>query len=906
MLFQHINRHADKHRKRVYLVLVVIIGFSFVIWVTPRGCDDLGGPNAGRRIGKVFGKSVTQGEFLSASQRAKLGNLISTGQWLGDGGGAEEQLKALTMQRLMAMREAQRLGIDAVSPEEFQAFVKKQFTQNGTFDAEQLTNFRNNITRSLGLTGAEFDLAFKENIVITRLEARAVGGIVASPAEVRDAFDQAHETFTVTHAEVKIDAAAKGEPAEAELEAYFAAHQQDLRLPEGKVARLAALPIPADFSAVEIPEAQIKAQYERLKEGPYKDKALDAVREEIRERLARTEVRSMTSAKARLFLDELAKRPEGETHEALLERFAKLAESYGATVTDTPAILPGDVEIAGFEAFRFLGGVVRDLGPDAPISANPLPGMDQVALLVLKEVVPGEAPETLDQVRDQVVEAVLNEKGKAFFTEKILPHADKVAGLRSTDELIRQELEKVESQGYEEQYRVYFETLSFVNRYLQPGFKPEQRTAWIAEFLSADVIEQAAAKITAAQVESFYKGSPEYHQPESRVSQILVTVPAAADDETRAARRKLAEELLARVREKGETFADVARTGSQDRATSAKGGDMGFAPIGQRPREYEEALAKLEVGEMSDLVETRTGFAILMLTDRRDERPFDEDLAKDIRSRLEDQEAKLIIQDQAAEFADEVAAAFGKIVADSDEARLEASRTMFAELAAKKKIELIKVDTPFAQNESIGSRIGPQRNLAKAIFDLDPSLPFTAAIDGETRQYVAMLDGVDPGRFYDLAKEAEIVLPKLRQAARQEIARDTARAEAAALHTAWQAALAEGKTPDKLNEIELKTTAPFSNMAPDQSLPNRMEVMKAIASHTSATLLEPIEHDGGFVVARLDARTLPAEEAFTQEAKEQQERQLLQAKTVATINAYYKNLEAQAGLELFDQPFSLR
>ncbi|MDX9978557.1 MAG: peptidyl-prolyl cis-trans isomerase [Lentisphaeria bacterium] len=905
MLFQHINRHADKHRKRVYLVLVVIIGLSFVVWVTPRGCNDPGGPNAGRRIGKVFGKPVSQGEFLSASRRANLGNLISTGQFLG-GGEGEEQLRALTMQRLMAMREARRLGIDAVSPEEFQAFVKKQFTRDGAFDAEQLTNFRNNITRSQGMTGAEFDLAFQENIVIARLEARATAGLVVSPAEVRDAFDQAHETFTVSYAEVAVDTAAKGEPADAELEAYFAAHQKDLRLPAGKVARVASLPIPADLSAVAIPEEKIKEQYERLKEGPYKEKTLDEVRAEIRERLAHAEVRVQTSTKVRLFLDELAKRPEGETQEALLERFGKLAESYGATVKDTPAIQPGDSEIPGFEGLRSLGGAVRSLAPEAPVSAHPLFGMNQFALLVLKEVIPGQVPETLAQVRDQVVEAVLTEKGKAFFAEKILPQADKVAGLRSSDELVRQELDKVKNLGYEEQYRIYFETLSFVKRFVEPGFKPEQRTAWIAEFSSANVIEQAAAKITAAQVEDFYKGSSEYHRPETRVSQILVTVPADADDETRAARRKLAEELLARVREKGEAFADVARTGSQDKASAAKGGDLGYAPAGQRPKEYEEALAKLEVGEMSDLVETRTGLAILMLTDRRNERPFDEDLAKEIRSRLEDQEARLIIQDQAAEFADEVAAACEKIVADTDAARLEASRKLFAELAAKKSIELIKVDTPFAQNESIGPRIGPQRDLSKAIFELDASLPFTAAVDGKTRQYVALLDSVDPGRFYDLEKEAEIVLPKLRQAARQEIAREAARAEAKALREAWLAALAEGKTLDKLAETEIKTTAPFSKMAPDQSLPNQMEVVKAVAGHASGTMLDLIEHDGGFMVARLDARTLPAEEAFTKEAREQQERQLLWAKSSAAINAYYKNLEAQAGLELFGQPFSLR
>jgi peptidyl-prolyl cis-trans isomerase D len=514
-------------------------------------------------------------------------------------------------------------------------------------------------------------------------------------------------------------------------------------------------------------------------------------------------------------------------------------------------------------------------------------------------------------VRDQVVEAVLTEKGKAFFTESILPHADEAKGMQSTDGFIREAMEKTEGQPYEERLRVYMATRSFVDRYIQPGFKPEQRTAWVAEFLSADVLDQAAAKVTDTQIEDYYKGNPQYHQPETRASQILVTVPATADDATKAARRKLAEELLARVREKGESFADVARTASQDRATSPKGGDLGYAPVGQRPKDYEDALAKLEVGEMSEVVETRTGFAILMLTDRRDERPFDKELAEEIRGELERQEARQMAQDQAAEFADEVAAAFEKATAELGEtadsaAYLEAVRKVFAEVAEKSKVELIKVDTPFAPGEAIGQRVGQQRALSAAIFELDPTMPFTSAVDGNTRQYVAMLDSIDPGRLYDLEKEAELVLPKLRLAARQEIAREAARAKATALREAWLAELAEGKAPVKVNDVELTTAAPFSQAQPDYSLPNRAEVEEAIADHTSGTMLDLIEHDGGFMVARLDARALPADEAFTDEARKQQESQLLRLKTSAAIGALYKRLEEQAALELFGEPFSLR
>lgn len=914
MLFQHINRHADKHRKRVYIVLVVVIGLSFVVWVTPRGCDDLVGPNANRRIGRVFGQAVTQGEFLKASQRADVGNFLATGQWLGGGGGGNEQLTALTMQRLMALHEARTLGLAAVAPEEFQAYVKSRpvFQTDGRFDGEKLANFRENVTRGLRMTGTEFDLAFKENIAIERLEARASQGIVVSPVELRDAFNHARETFAIRYAEVKLDAVEQGEPAEAELAAHFAAHRENLRLPEGKTLRVARFPAPTDLAAIEVDEARIDQIYEGQKDTAYQGQTLEEARPKIREQLARSEARNQAIAAARAFREELVNRPEGETHAALLERFAQLAESHGATVADTPPIRPGDTTVPGFEGMFALAREAQNLEVDGNPIGNPRPMPDGGFVPVLVEVVPGGVPETLAEVREQVVEAVLAEQGKAIYAEHILPHAEQVKGLETVEGLAERAWHESEGKSTEERIKAYWDTLALVNRYLKPAFKPEQRTAWVVEFRadSPAVLEAAAAKITEERVRDHFKSNPDYHRHETRASQILVTVPRDADEEARAALRQQAEELLARVRA-GEPFADVARAESQDQLSSAKGGDLGFAAAGVRPRDIEAALAELEVGEMTEVVEIRTGFAIFLLTDQRDGREF-ADVANEIRQRLRNEEARLIAQDEAADFADEVAAGFEQALAElgedaEDGAYFAAARDVFAAMAEETGVPLIRADTPFARDEQqIHPRIGRQESLVQRLFDLAPNFPFSTVADEGNRQFVAMLGSVSPGRFYDLETEADILRPKLVQLARQETARAAARAEAEALRESWLAALAEGDSPEEINDIPLTASKPFSRREPDYAIPHLREIMDAVPSHAAGTMLEPIAHDRGFVVVRLENRTLPPDEAFTDEARQEHERQLRQTKANAAVDALYKRLEEQARLEFFGEPFSLR
>ncbi|MGH9882176.1 MAG: peptidylprolyl isomerase, partial [Pyrinomonadaceae bacterium] len=82
-------------------------------------------------------------------------------------------------------------------------------------------------------------------------------------------------------------------------------------------------------------------------------------------------------------------------------------------------------------------------------------------------------------------------------------------------------------------------------------------------------------------------------------------------------KRSQAEDVLKRVRA-GEDFAKLAQEFSTD-GSKDKGGDLGWFGRGQMVPEFEQAAFALKPGEVSEIVETKFGYHIIKLDERRTE-----------------------------------------------------------------------------------------------------------------------------------------------------------------------------------------------------------------------------------------------------------------------------------------------
>jgi peptidyl-prolyl cis-trans isomerase C len=151
----------------------------------------------------------------------------------------------------------------------------------------------------------------------------------------------------------------------------------------------------------------------------------------------------------------------------------------------------------------------------------------------------------------------------------------------------------------------------------------------IQQFIDTHIVQKAT--VSDQEIKAFYESSPGlFKQPEQvRASHILIKVEPQADESKKAAARKKIEEIQHRV-QKGENFAALAKEFSQG-PSSAKGGDLGYFGQGQMVKPFEEAAFAIIPGDVSDIVETRFGYHLIKVIERKSQTTI---AFEDIKDRL--------------------------------------------------------------------------------------------------------------------------------------------------------------------------------------------------------------------------------------------------------------------------------
>ena len=153
--------------------------------------------------------------------------------------------------------------------------------------------------------------------------------------------------------------------------------------------------------------------------------------------------------------------------------------------------------------------------------------------------------------------------------------------------------------------------------------------------------------ISADESKQYYTANPQlFQQPgEIRASHILIKLDPAADEAKKAEAQTKIKMIQQKLRN-GEGFAELAKASSEG-PSSVNGGDLGFFKRGQMVKPFEDVAFALEPNEVSDIVQTRFGYHIIKLVEKKPERKIG---YEEIQKRLEEHLKQKKVQEQVGSY----------------------------------------------------------------------------------------------------------------------------------------------------------------------------------------------------------------------------------------------------------------
>ena len=158
--------------------------------------------------------------------------------------------------------------------------------------------------------------------------------------------------------------------------------------------------------------------------------------------------------------------------------------------------------------------------------------------------------------------------------------------------------------------------------------------------------------VTEEEKRAFYDSNADaMRQPaQFRAAHILIQVASDASPEEKEAARTKAESLRSMI-EMGQDFGELAARNSGDPGSKGNGGELPWMSQGQTVPPFEAAVSALEPGELSDVVETRFGYHIIKLLERRESGTLS---YEEVEKRIEDYLMRISLQKRVEAKVDEL------------------------------------------------------------------------------------------------------------------------------------------------------------------------------------------------------------------------------------------------------------
>jgi len=216
-----------------------------------------------------------------------------------------------------------------------------------------------------------------------------------------------------------------------------------------------------------------------------------------------------------------------------------------------------------------------------------------------------KAPEPA-RMRKDVLERLINERAQLQYAAE--------SGVRADDEAI-----DLAEQSMARQNQI--DVTELRSRMAKMGVGPAKlRTELRDQVLLSRLRERdidSKIKITDQDIDQYLadlqRSNPDPFVQDINLAQLLIALPENASEQTIAQRYAQAQKLLQRLRQ-GEDFAALVQQYSA--ADRKQNGEMGLRHADRYPVAFVQAVQKLDVGGVSDIVRTNAGFHILKLLER--------------------------------------------------------------------------------------------------------------------------------------------------------------------------------------------------------------------------------------------------------------------------------------------------
>jgi len=238
----------------------------------------------------------------------------------------------------------------------------------------------------------------------------------------------------------------------------------------------------------------------------------------------------------------------------------------------------------------------------------------------------GRAKEQLLQMGRPVSDAQLSEMRKRMLDNliayELLYQESKKQGVKVTDAAVDEKISELKKQYPDE---AEFKQMLSGSNLTEADLKFHmERGIAIEQLVNQKIVQKIT--VTDKEIRTFYDSNLDrFKQPEQvQASHILIKVDPEANESEKAKARKQLETIQKKVK-KGEDFGALAKEHSGC-PSSTQGGDLGYFGRGQMVKPFEDAAFALEPGQVSDIVETRFGYHLIKVTDKKPARtvPFEE------------------------------------------------------------------------------------------------------------------------------------------------------------------------------------------------------------------------------------------------------------------------------------------